>query len=93
MATLPITRTLTDKSQFTDAVKLHSYFNLSIEGTWTGTITVQRSFDAGDTWYDVDFWTGNTEEYGFEPERDVYYHVGVKAADAFSGTANVRLGQ
>jgi hypothetical protein len=93
MATQPQIRTLTDKSQFTDAVIMHSYFNVSISGTWTGTITVQRSFDAGSTWADIKSWTANDEEYGFEPERYIYYRIGIKATSAFTGQATVRLSQ
>ncbi len=93
MATLPILRDVSANVQFTDPVKLYSYFNLSISGTWTGTVTCQRSFDVGVTWLDVETWTANAEEFGFEPERDVYYHVGVKLTDSITGTANVRIGQ
>lgn len=93
MAKQPQERTITDKAQFTDATVMYSYFNLSISGTWTGTITCQRSFDAGQSWRDIASWTANTEEYGFEPERFVYYQVGVKASSNFSGNATVRLGQ
>ena len=88
-----ITRTITTGNQFTDPVQLSGYFNLSISGTWVGTITVQRSFDLGSTWLDVDTFTVNTEEYGLEPEHTnpVYYRIGAKANAFTSGSANLRL--
>jgi len=87
-----VTRTITSDA-FTDPVKLSGYFNLSISGTWTGTITVQRSFDLGDTWHDVDTFTANTEEYGLEPEHTnpVYYRIGAKSGGFSSGSCNLRL--
>jgi len=86
-------RTITGDNQFTDAMELVGYFNISISGTWVGTVTAQRSFDGGSTWLDVATWTVNTEEYGFDPEREVWYRVGVKAAEYVSGSPIVRLSQ
>jgi hypothetical protein len=87
------TRSITAENLFTDAAEIVGYFNVSISGTWTGTVTVQRSFDQGSTWYDVASWVANTEEYGFEPERDVQYRVGIKTGHYDSGTCAVRLSQ
>lgn len=28
-------------------------WNISVSGTWTGSVTLQRSFDNGSTWHDV----------------------------------------
>jgi len=85
------TRAITAANQYSDLVFLTGYFNLSLSGTWVATVTVQRSFDNGATWYDVDTWEENTQEYGLEPERDVCYRVGVKAGDFTSGTIYARL--
>lgn len=65
------------------------FYNVSIAGTWVGTVTLQRSFDNGATWLDVNSWTANIETGGFETE------VGVKYQWSFtrtSGTAVCRLG-
>ena len=86
-------RSITAENQYTDSCELVSYFNISISGTWTGTVTAQRSFDQGSTWLDVATWTENTEEYGFEPERGVYYRAGIKPGYYGSGTCVVRLSQ
>ena len=87
------TRSITNENLFTDAAEIVGYFNISISGTWDGTVTVQRSFDQGSTWFDVATWTANTEEYGFEPERDVQYRAGIKTGEFTSGTAVLRLSQ
>jgi len=90
-----VTRTITASSQFTDPVKLSGYFNLSVSGTWTGTLTVQRSWDLGNTWLDVDTFTANTEEYGLEPEHTnvVLYRIGAKVDALSSGSAILRISQ
>ena len=93
MTTKTTTRTIESENRFTDSASLTGYFNLSISGTWAGTVTVQRSFDSGDTWHDVDTWTANTQEYGLEPERDIYYRIGIKTGDFTSGSCVVRLSQ
>ena len=86
-------RSISGDNLFTDAAEIIGYFNISISGSWVGTVTAQRSFDLGSTWYDVSTWTANTQEYGFEPERRVYYRVGIKAGEYTSGTAILRLSQ
>ncbi len=88
-----VTRNIEVNNTWTDNVQMVGYFNISITGTWTGTVTCQRSFDAGSTWYDVNSWDENTQEYGFEPERDVWYRAGFKDGDYSQGTATVRLSQ
>ncbi|KKM81958.1 hypothetical protein LCGC14_1324520 [marine sediment metagenome] len=85
------TKTVTAANQMSSSVVLTGYFNLSISGTWVATVTVQRSFDSGDTWFNVDTFTENTQEYGLEPERNVYYRVGVKTGDFTSGEVVLRL--
>lgn len=90
MATIA-TATITGDDSFTAEAYLEGYFNLSISGTFSATVTVQRSFDKGSTWLDIDSFTSATEEVGFEPET-VKYRVGVKSGDYSSGTIVVRLG-
>lgn len=79
------------QNTFTDAVRLEGYFNLSLSGTWTATVTVQRSID-NSTWVDVDTFTANSEEVGFEPEL-MWYRVGVKTGAYTLGTVVARLGR
>lgn len=79
------------QNTFTDSVRLGGNFNISIQGTFSATVFVQRSYD-NSTWYDVDSFTAATEQTGFEPEY-IWYRIGVKTGGYTSGTANVRIGQ
>ena len=66
--------------------------SLSISGTWAGTLTLQRSFDNGSTYMDVQAFTANTEAV-VENAGDaaVLWRVGFKTGNYTSGTAAVRL--
>jgi hypothetical protein len=70
---------------WSDAIQVVGSFNLSISGTFSATVTVQRSED-GTTWRDVDTWTAPSEEVGYDPILN-YYRVGVATGDYTSGTA------
>ena len=87
------TRAISAQNTFTTAVALFGPFSLSISGTWVGTVTIQRSFDSGTTWLDVQNYTANFEDTGNEPRRTTLYRVGFKTGGYTSGTANVRIGQ
>ncbi len=91
MGVAAVTRSITGENLFTDPVKLTGFFNISLSGTWSATVTVQRSFDKGSTWFDVETFVSNTQEYGFEPESGVYYRVGVKTGNFSSDTVVARL--
>ncbi len=67
------------------------YLNVSISGTWSGTVTLQRSFDAGVTWVDVESYTANDEGYLIDTEGSVLYRIGFKTGGYTSGTAVLRL--
>lgn len=84
---------LTAANTYCDGVKLNGDFNISITGTWVGTITVQRSFDAGTSYGDVEAFTANAEKVSSSFEKGVMYRVGFKTGEFTSGTANVRLSQ
>ena len=88
-----ISKSIDAENTYSKSGSLQGYFNISLSGTWVATVTVQRSFDKGQSWLDVSTFTVNTEEYGLEPEFDVYYRFGVKADDYVSGTVVGRLSQ
>lgn len=88
-----VVRTIAAENLFTDSVEVKGYFNCSISGTWVGTVTIQRFFDSGSTWFDVKTFNLNSEEYGFELEGGVLYRAGVKTGHFTSGEAVVRLSQ
>ncbi len=93
MSRKTITKSIDAENIWSNSATLTGYFNLSLSGTWVATVTIQRSFDQGSTWYDVDTWTENTQEYGLEPENGVYYRFGVKTGEFTSGTVVGRLSQ
>jgi hypothetical protein len=97
MAILPketglVTATITAQNTFSDGLYTKGSFNLSIWGTFVATITVQRSFDLGSTWLDVDTFDAPIETVGTDPEAVVVYRAGVKTGDFTSGTVNIRIG-
>ena len=63
---------LSAANTFSDGLYTDDAFNFSIEGTWVGTITAQRSLDLGVTWRDVDTFTTNIETYGFDPGQRLH---------------------
>ena len=78
---------LTDGQETTAVLLTAGSFNLSISGSFTGTVTVKRSPD-NVTFFDVDTFTAPTEEVGTDPEN-TYYKVGY----AGTGTAVIRIGE
>ncbi len=79
---------------YVQPIYVQGVFNLSISGTWAGTVTLQRSFDNGATWLDVSGYTGNAESNSeYEPEGGVCYRAGFKAGQYTSGTAVIRISQ
>ena len=72
------------ENTWSPAIQVVGSFNLSISGTFSATVTVQRSED-GSTWRDVDTWTAPSEEVGYDPILN-YYRVGVATGDYTSGT-------
>ena len=89
MSTL-LNATIAAADTFSDEVQLEGDFNLSVSGTFSGTLTVQRSRDR-DTWLDVDTFTAPAEEVGYDPEFN-WYRVGCKAGELASGSVAVRIG-
>lgn len=75
----------------TRGIRIKGFFNLSVQGTWVGTLTIQRSFDSGVTWKDINVFTSNIETWDQEVESGVLYRIGFKAGQYTSGTANVRI--
>lgn len=84
-----VTASISAQNTFTDALDVFGHFNLSISGTFSATVTVQRSFNGTD-WLDVDTFTSSIETYGFDPS-ECRYRAGVKTGDFTSGTVVVTL--
>lgn len=90
MVAVNTSASITGAAQFTDAITLIGDLSLSISGTFTGNVTVQRSFDGGTTWLDVSTYTEASEEVGFQPTV-AHYRVGVKSGESWTGTADVAI--
>ena len=88
-----VEKAVTAENTFSDGLYTEGAFNLSLSGTFVATVTVQRSFDQGSTWRDVDTFTAPIETYGNDPEPVVVYRAGVKTGDFTSGTVNIRIGR
>jgi len=94
MATRKLVAELSSENVFTEPIRLaKGYFNFSLYGTWQATVTVQRSFDEGNTWGDVKDFDENGEYVGYEPEENVLYRFGIKTGNYISGTVKGRLAQ
>lgn len=89
MSSIATTAAIDAENSFTDPVQLTGNFNISISGTFSATVVVQRSFD-NSTWHDVNSFTTAFQGTGYEPEV-VWYRAGVKTGGYTSGTANVRV--
>jgi len=74
-------------------------FNLTITGTFVGTVQLERSFDGGTTWYPCSrdavgstaSWTAPTSQVVWEPADGVLYATNCTAYT--SGTITVLVGQ
>jgi len=87
------TSSISAQNTFATAVAIAGAFNFSLSGTWAGTVTLQRSFDAGATWLDVQSYTANIEDRGHEADSGVTYRFGIKTGNYTSGTAVGRISQ
>lgn len=80
------------ENTFSEWIHLKGPFNFSLSGTWTATVTLQRSFDGGTTPLDTDTKSANTEDIG-DAVEGALYRFGVKTGDYTSGTVVGRLSQ
>jgi len=78
-----------------NTVRLNQRFDFSTHGTWTGTVTLQRSYDDGTTWKDVRpvhyEGDGNITYTDTEPVDDATYRVYKAASGITSGTCNANF--
>lgn len=93
-----VTATLTGEDQFTSTIRVSGTgtgrdFGLTINGTFTATITLQRSLGEPGTWTDVDNLTipvAQTRNDSLD-NQIAYYRLGIKAGNYTSGSASVAL--
>ena len=81
------------ENTFTDALQIDvgERFTVSVSGTFSATITLQRRFD-GTNWRDVETYTVETEKDGLAAEGQEI-RLGIATGDFTSGTATCRIGK
>jgi hypothetical protein len=84
-------KTLSAENTYTETKEVYGNCDISIAGTFEGTLTLQRSFDEGSTWKDVDTFTAPEETYFYEPRPNVLFRVGFKTGEYTSGSAIIIL--
>lgn len=85
------TASVAAQNTFSDWMEIRGKFNVSVSGTWAGTMTLQRRFGSSGSTLDVEAFTANTEKQGDEPEPGVEYRIGCKTGEYTSGTAECRV--
>lgn len=94
-----VTANLATDNTFTDSIRVtgtggNRAFTVSISGTWSATITLQRSVGDDTSWEDTGTtYTGNTT-VSFNDGLDnqiIFYRIGIKTGDYTSGTATTTL--
>ena len=62
-----------------DPLEVFGFWTFTTHGTWTGTMTIQRSFDGGSTWHDYRTYSSandsNVSTSGEEEEESVLYRL------------------
>ena len=81
--------TLTTGNDWSPKVPIQAgSFNFSISGTFSATITVQRTFNNGTNWFDVETFTVPGQYIGTEG-AGCLYRVGIKSGEYVSGSADI----
>ena len=88
-----VTAAISSENTYSASVELKGQFNLSLSGVWTAPVTVQRSYDSGTNWMDVETFASNTEMVGMETQANILYRVGVKLGEYTTGLVEARLSQ
>ena len=89
MAYVLIDETLTGTTASASAT-IKGNFDFSLAGTFTGSVTIERSYDDGATWRAVESYTAPTETYGVAAATDVRYRA---KPDLSAGSAEVVIAQ
>ncbi len=94
-----VTDVLAGANQFGDSVRVTGVgaqrnVTINISGTWTATITLQRSIGEEGLWEDVTTYTANQTNLVYNDTLDneiAFYRLGIKTGEYTSGSATVRL--
>lgn len=98
-----IRQVLAQEDTFTDAIRVTGLesipgsdrdFIITISGTWSGTLTLQRSYDDPEAGYvqATTYVANGTYNYGDEADNAIYYYrIGFIPGDYVSGSATVSI--
>ena len=77
-----------------DSIEVYGYWTFTTHGTWTGNLTIQRSFDGGITWKDYRTYSSandsNISSSGEEENTDVLYRLSMSDYES-SSTGTLKL--
>lgn len=77
-----------------DSLEVKGFWTFSTHGTWTGNISIERSFDGGTTWIPYRTYTSsndsNVSTSGEEDDDGVFYRIKMEGYEQ-SGTGTLRL--
>jgi len=86
-----VTETISSGGSWTDSIKPKQVHHHSMFGhlavtvdkpsSSSTTVTLQRSFDGGSNWKDVDTFTTSIEETIYDPTEGILYRIGVASGD------------
>lgn len=93
-----VTKSISAQNTFSDPVEVFGVgearrIAYATSGTWTATVTLQRSIGAVGSWEDVTSFSANTSSTYADglDNQIVYYRIGVKTGDYTSGTVSATL--
>jgi hypothetical protein len=98
MSITSVTASITAQNTFSDPIGFApgTDFLISVEGTFSATVTLQKTYDNGTIWYDQipdGSFTGPNERICRSVDDSVKWRIGVKTGNFTSGTMLVRLSQ
>jgi hypothetical protein len=86
-----LSKTVSGENMFTDSVNPRGQLNISVSGEFTGTVTLQRSWDDFETIKDRAEYTSSTETEIDDDDPNVKYRIGVKNDGWTTGSAVIQL--
>ena len=83
---------ITAQNTYCTGIRIQQRGTLRISGTFSATVSMQRSEDGGVTWVNTgDSWTA-AGVYPFHDYTNRYFRAGVATGAFGSGTVNIELG-
>lgn len=91
-----VQKSITAENTFTDWLFVDGgkRFSLNIDGIFSATVTLQKTYDGGVTIYDDEItFISPSNEISLPLAESAEYRIGVKTGNYVSGTVDVRLGR